>query len=68
MSSCNTSARLRCRAFACSPFSVSILMSGVKLPGWYTVWIRVVPVCTVVSLSPSHPYQVSSGLRDSDIH
>ncbi len=28
-----------------------------KLPGWYTVWIRVVSVCTVVSLSPSHPYQ-----------
>ncbi len=34
----------------------------------YTVWIRVVSVCTVVSLSPSHPYHVSSGLRDSDIH
>ena len=39
-----------------------------KLPGWYTVWILVCWVCTVVSLSPSHPYQVSSGLRDSDIH
>ncbi len=42
--------------------------SGVKLPGSYTVWIRVVSVCTVVSLSPSQPYHVTSGLRDSDIH
>ncbi|EGD0250479.1 hypothetical protein EZP55_005104, partial [Escherichia coli] len=39
-----------------------------KLPGSYTVWIRVVSVCTVVSLSPSQPYHVTSGLRDSDIH
>lgn len=38
-------------------------INGVKLPGRYTAWIRVLSVCVVVSLSPSQPYQITCGVE-----